>query len=88
MHTDRAKRLSTMNAILATASYVVSALGAVVGMVWGPNSILGGAIVLYVFGCVCANRSRHYDNILSIIDLQNRISALEAGSPNDSKSES
>ena len=88
MDTDRAKRLAKMNRIAGTAFFAVSILGFLLHFFTGggEHSLLPLALGLYVYGTVCTNRSRHFDNELLIADLQNRISAFEVGSPNDAKS--
>ena len=91
---EKTRRLLNSFVILKKLSWALCAVAIVVSAVLlalgnskaiAPFSV---AIMGFVFACIFSNAAGHFSNALSIIDLQKRLSALEAGSPNDSESES
>jgi hypothetical protein len=52
------------------------------------NDCMGGAAIMFIMAFIFSNAAGYHFNLLSIIDLQKRVSALQSGSPNDSKSDS
>ena len=91
---ENAKRHLNSFVILKKLSWGMCAVALVVGVVLMAvgNSLANVALavwpIVFLFGCVFSNAAGHFTNALSIIDLQKRLSELEAGSPNEPKSES
>ena len=90
MNADQKRASDRLKAftILTILSYGGCVLAIVVGAVSESNDAFGAALILFVFASLFSLTSCHFSNVLSIIDLQKRLSALEAGSSNDSKSQS
>ena len=91
---EKTKRYVNSFKFLKYLSYGLCVVALAVGAVlWAignskANDALAGASVLFVFAFIFSNAAGYHFNALSIIDLQKRLSELEAGSANDSKSES
>lgn len=74
-------------------SYALCAVAIVVGAVLfamghsKANDCLAGAAMAFVFACIFSNARGYHFNRLSINELQERLSELEAGSPSESERE-
>jgi len=96
MNADHEKAHRYVNAFkfLHYFSYALCAVAIVVGAVLfamghsKANDCMGVAAIMFIFACIFSNARGYHFNRLPIIELQKRVSELEAGAPSDSGSES
>jgi hypothetical protein len=91
---EKTKRQLNSFVILKRVSWALWAVAIVLSAVlWAvgnskANNCLGVAALMFILACIFSNATGYQFNRLSIIDLQKRLSALEAGSTDASESES
>ncbi len=91
---ENAKRHLNSFVILKKLSLGMCAVALVVGVVLmavgnsNANGPISVAALMFILSCVFSNAAGHFSNALSIIDLQQRLSELESGSPKESESAS